>query len=83
ESLSFRRVKSEVRKKLFKDGHSPASTLFAYKDKLYLNATNDQELLEILSDRAFNPDYDTVLHFSRKYRKTALGGRNGNRCLSA
>ena len=65
ESLSFRRVKSEVREKLvelFKDGHSPASALFAYEDELYLNTTNDQELLEILSDRAFNPDYDTVLH---------------------
>jgi len=33
--------------------------------------------LEILSDRAFNPDYDTVLHLFRKYRETALGSRNG------
>jgi len=80
ESLSFRRVKSEVRERLvelFKDGHSPASALCAYEDKLYLNTTNDQELLEILSDRAFNPDYDTVLHLFRKYRETALGSCNG------
>jgi hypothetical protein len=80
ESLSFRRVKSEVRERLvelFKDGHSPASALCAYEDELYLNTTNDQELLEMLSDRAFNPDYDTVLRLFRKYRETALGSRNG------
>ncbi|CAG8546273.1 3688_t:CDS:10, partial [Paraglomus occultum] len=31
----------------------------------------------MLSDRAFNPDYDTVLRLFRKYRETALGSRNG------
>ena len=53
ESLSFRRVKGEVKEKfveLFKDRHSPASALFAYEDELYFNATNDQELLKTLSD---------------------------------
>ena len=65
ESLSFRQVSNKVREQfveLFKDGHSPASALFAYEDELHLNATNDQELLEILSDRAINPVYDTILH---------------------
>lgn len=59
ESLSFYRVKGEVHEKfveLFKDGHSPSSALFAYEDELYLSVMNDQELLEILSDRANNPD---------------------------
>ena len=81
ESLSFRNVSDETYEKLvelFKDGHSPSSTLFTYEDELYLKATNDQELLELLSDRASNPDYDTVLHLFRKYRETALGSRNGN-----
>lgn len=80
ESLSFRRVKDEVREKfveLFKDGHSPSSTLFSYEDELYLSATSNQELLEKLSDRANNPDYDTIYHLFQKYRDTALGGRNG------
>ena len=34
-------------------------------------------MLELLSDRASNPDYDIVLHFFRTYRETALGSRNG------
>jgi len=72
ELLSSPCQKRSLRKlvELFKDGHSPASALFAYEDELYLNTTNDQELLEILSDR---PDYDTVIHPFRKYRETALG----------
>lgn len=31
----------------------------------------------MLSDRANNSDYDTIYHFFRKYRDTALGSRNG------
>jgi len=53
ESLSFRHVKDEVRERfieLFKDGHSPSSALFIREDELHLSATNDKELLEILSD---------------------------------
>ncbi|GBC07785.1 hypothetical protein RclHR1_07690019 [Rhizophagus clarus] len=44
ESLNFRRIKDEVKKKfieLFKDGHSPSSALIAHEDELHINATND------------------------------------------
>ncbi|GES83311.1 hypothetical protein GLOIN_2v1883854 [Rhizophagus clarus] len=81
ESLSFRRIKDEVKEKfieLFKDGHSPSSALIAHEDELHINATNDQELLEILSDRANNPDYNSVFHLFQKYRDTVLGSRNGS-----
>ncbi|CAG8751192.1 24792_t:CDS:2 [Dentiscutata erythropus] len=45
---------------LFWDGHSPASALHVFEDELYLNTTNEQELLEILADRAYNPGYDYI-----------------------
>ncbi|CAG8773372.1 37186_t:CDS:2 [Gigaspora margarita] len=57
-SLSFRHVDSKVHKNfitLFQDGHSPASALHIFEDDFYLNITNEQELLEILADRAYNP----------------------------
>lgn len=64
ESLSFRRVKEEVRDRfleLFGDGHSPASAIYSYEDRLHTNAESDQELLEMLADRAINPDYGYVV----------------------
>ncbi|CAG8853876.1 1259_t:CDS:2, partial [Gigaspora margarita] len=60
KSLSFRRIKEEVRNKyleLFTNGHSPATALHIYEDNLYLSASDDQELIELLADRAQNPDY--------------------------
>ena len=45
ESLSFRRVKREIREKLldlFEDGHSPASAKYSYEDELHVSADNDQ-----------------------------------------
>jgi hypothetical protein len=81
ESLSFRRVKEEVHDeylKLFKDGHTPASALHTYEDGLYLQAANEDELLELLADRAENPDYGYVVNLFRQFRETELGGRNGN-----
>ena len=80
ESLSFRRVDKKVREELinlFKDGHSASSALRAYEDILHLNATNEQELLEILADRASNPGYDYVAGLFQQYRKESLGSRNG------
>ena len=80
EALSFRRVKKEVREKyleLFKNGHSPASALHAYEDELHLNATNEQELVELLADRSSNPDYDFVLKLFQQNREAVLGARNG------
>ena len=81
ESLSFRRVNSEVREKfleLFKDGHSPASAIYSYEDQLYLSTADEQELLVLLADRSTNPDYDYVFNLFRRYRETALGDRNGS-----
>ena len=80
ESLSFRRVDEEVRQEfvsLFRDGHSPSSALYVYEDNLHLNTTNEQELLEVLADRAKNPGYDYVAKIFRQYRDTELGSRNG------
>lgn len=80
EALSFQRVKEEVREKyleLFRNGHSPASALFAYEDELHLSAINEQELVELLADRSSNPDYDYVLKLFQQNRETVLGARNG------
>jgi hypothetical protein len=82
ESLSFRHVNEEVREKfldLFNDGHSPASALYSYQDDLHLSAADDQELLEILADRARNPDYNYVHKLFQGYCEAALGGCNGKR----
>src|SRR5207245_6638450 len=71
-ALSFRRVKEEVREKyleLFKNGHSPASALYAYEDELHLSTTNEQELVEFLADRSSNPDYDYVLKLFQQNRE--------------
>ena len=38
---------------------------------------NEQELLEIFADRAYNPGYDYVAKLFQQYRETALGSRNG------
>ena len=80
ESLSFWRVDEEVRQEfvsLFRDGHSPSSALYIYEDNLHLNTTNEQELLEVLADRAKNPGYDYVAKIFQQYRDTELGSRNG------
>jgi len=80
EALSFRRVKEGVREKyleLFKDGHSPASALHAYEDDLHINATNEQELVELLADRSSNPDYDYVLKLFQQNHENVLSARNG------
>src|SRR6266542_3865413 len=79
ESLSFRRVKKEVREKLielFKDGHSPASALYTYEDEIHLNATNEQDILEKLADWANNPDYDYVAKLFQQHRKTVVENYN-------
>lgn len=80
KSLSFRRVKKEVNDKyleLFASGHSPATALHSYEDTLYLRASSDQELMQLLADRAQNPDYGYVLNLFQKYRDDHLGGQNG------
>ncbi|CAB5353783.1 unnamed protein product [Rhizophagus irregularis] len=80
EALSFRRVEEEVHQEfinLFRDGHSPSSALYAHEDSLHLNASDEQELMEILADRAKNPDYDYVAKIFQQYRESALGSRNG------
>ncbi|CAB5396223.1 unnamed protein product [Rhizophagus irregularis] len=58
------------------DGHSPSSALYAHEDSLHLNASDEQELMEILADRAKNPDYDYVAKIFQQYRESALGSRN-------
>ena len=63
---------------LFKDGHYLASAMYVYKDELHLSTTNDQELLELLADRARNPDYDYIAKLFQKYHEAELGGHNGS-----
>ena len=80
ESLSFRPVNKKVREELlnlFKDGHSPSSALYIYEDTLHLNTTDEQTLLEMLADRAYNLGYDYVSKLFQQYREVALGSRNG------
>jgi hypothetical protein len=58
ESLSFRRIKGEIKERfleLFRDGHSLASAIYSYEDELHISAENDQKLLEMLADQAINP----------------------------
>ena len=87
EALSFRRVKEEVREELislFKDGHSPSSALHVYEDMLHLSATNEQELMETLADRASNPDYGYVANLFRQYiERKNLEAVMENRCSNA
>ncbi|RIB19380.1 hypothetical protein C2G38_2182064 [Gigaspora rosea] len=78
-SLSFRHVNNKVCEKfinLFRDGHSLASALHVFEDELCLNITNEQELLEILANQAYNPGYDYVAKLFQQYRDNVLGGRN-------
>lgn len=42
-----------------------------------MNTKDDQELLEVLADRARNPDYDYVKKLFQEYRSSILGGPNG------
>jgi len=80
QSLSFRRVKDETREsfiQMFHDGHSPASALYTYEDNLHISALSDEELVEILADRATNPGYVYVAHLFNYYRDSQLGKRNG------
>ena len=82
ESLSFQRVNEDVREKflkLFSDGHSPALALYSYQDDLHLSATNDQELLELLADRAINPDYHHVYKLFQGYHEAVLSSFNGKK----
>ena len=75
ESLSFRRVDGAICEKyleLFKDGHSPSSAMHVYEDELHLSTTDDQELLELLADRARNPDYDYIAKLFQKYHLVAV-----------
>ena len=53
--------------------------LYSYQNDLHLSATNDQELLELLADRASNPDYNYVHKLFQGYREAALGSFNGKR----
>ncbi|CAG8811782.1 22394_t:CDS:2, partial [Dentiscutata erythropus] len=80
ESLSFRRVRENVRNnylELFANEYSPATAWHTYEDMIYLGASNDQELVQLLADRAQNPDYGYVLNLFQQYRNKHLGGRNG------
>ncbi|PKK71418.1 hypothetical protein RhiirC2_778435, partial [Rhizophagus irregularis] len=82
ESLSFQRVKGEVRERfleLFADGHSSASAKYSYEDELHLSAENDQELLEMLADRGKNLDYSYIYRLFQEYRNNTLGSRNGTK----
>jgi hypothetical protein len=82
ELLSFRRVKEDVCEKffeLFNDRHSPASAIYSYQNELHLSTTNDQELLELLADRARNPNYNYVHNLFQGYCEAALGSFNGKK----
>src|SRR5436305_5881470 len=51
--------------------------MHVYEDELHLSTTDDQELLELLADRARNPDYDYIAKLFQKYRETELSSCNG------
>ncbi|CAG8477521.1 33923_t:CDS:2 [Racocetra persica] len=75
ESLSFRPIKEEVRNKLldlFKNGYLHFSALYTLKDELHLGTRDEQELVELLTDRATNPDYNLVYHIFRQYCNITL-----------
>ncbi|CAB5365351.1 unnamed protein product [Rhizophagus irregularis] len=82
ESLSFRHVKGEVKEQfleLFRNEHSPVSAIYSYEDKLHISAENGQKLLEMLADRAINPDYGYIVKLFQEYRDNMLGSRNGSK----
>jgi hypothetical protein len=41
--------------------------MYVYEDELHLNTTDNQELLEILTDWAKNSDYDYIAKLFKKY----------------
>lgn len=51
--------------------------MYVHEDNLHLDATDEQDLLEILADRAKNPGYDYVAKLFQQYRDNLLGSRNG------
>ncbi|CAB4424043.1 unnamed protein product [Rhizophagus irregularis] len=82
ESLNFCYVKGEVKEQfleLFKDGHSPASVIYSYEGELRISAENDQKLLEMLANRAINPDYSYIVRLFQEYRDNILGSCNGSK----
>ncbi|CAB5308128.1 unnamed protein product [Rhizophagus irregularis] len=75
-------VKEEVHERfleLFEDGHSSALTIYSYEDSLHTTAESDQELLEMLADRAINPDYSYIVRLFHKYHNNMLGSYNGEK----
>ena len=82
ELLSYCHVKEEIKERfleLFRDGHSSASAIYSYEDELHISAENDQKLLEMLADRAINPDYGYVVRLFQEYCDNMLGSRNGSK----
>ncbi|CAG8778889.1 2879_t:CDS:2, partial [Dentiscutata erythropus] len=72
-SLSFWPVDIKVREKfinLFRDRHSSASALHVFEDDLYLNTINEQELLKIFADRAYNPDNEFLVPSTKENNDT-------------
>ncbi|CAG8818474.1 25026_t:CDS:2, partial [Gigaspora margarita] len=70
----------EVRKKyleLFTNGHLLAIALHTYEDSIYICASNNQELVQLLANCAQNPDYSYVLNLFKQYCDEYLGGQNG------
>ena len=61
---------------IFCDMHSSASALYAYKDELHILALSDEELIEILADRAINLRYNYIANLFKHYRNSQLGKRN-------
>lgn len=55
--------------------------MYVFEDDIYLSAKDEQELLVLLADWATNPDYDYIAKLFQKYRKSALGDRNGGSML--
>ncbi|CAG8754706.1 33784_t:CDS:2, partial [Gigaspora margarita] len=79
-SLSFCPVSAETRKQyinLFSIGHIVATTRHTYKDKLYLSASNNNELVCLLANQAKNPDRGFLQHLYSQFCLAQLGNRNG------
>lgn len=78
-SLSFRPVSEETQKQyinLFNMGHSAATARHIFEDQLHLSTSDDDELVQLLADRAKNPDQGFIKHLYNQFRKSQLGDQN-------
>ncbi|CAG8836151.1 46308_t:CDS:2, partial [Gigaspora margarita] len=52
------------------------SALYTYENSLYLLSNNEQELMQLLADRAINPDHGYVSNLFKQFRNNYPGEKN-------